>query len=319
MTGESADCAPHEQETATGRCSGTSDFVVVICTRDRARQVAGVLDALEAQTRTGHEVLVVDQTQPPDAALAARASSDPRLAIALDDGAGLSRARNLAWRQLASEWVVYLDDDCRPEPDWAAALHEVLARAGRADLVSGHVSGGPPPANVDYLEVTAFPVVEESIVSGRWTAPWKAGVGVCMAVRRSAVHRLDGWDERLGVGSAGPFGAAEDMDFNYRLLRKGGQALLTPTVRAWHEQWRPAAELAPLYERYMRGWCGFAMKHLRCGDVAGGLWLWSMGAVDVLRMLGSAARRRSRFRLRVALSKLRGLLVGTASGLFYRW
>lgn len=297
---------------------GPNDFVVVICTRDRPAHLARTLDALDDQTVTGHDVVVVDQSSDRDRALAERAAGCPRLRVVHDSGQGLSRARNLAWRQLEATWLVYLDDDCRPEPGWAAALRQIFLRASGADVISGHVSGEPPGTG-DYLEVTAFPVMEETVVSGRWTPPWRVGVGVCMAVRREAIEQLGGWDERLGVGSAGPFGAAEDMDFNYRLLRSGRSALLTPTVRASHEQWRPAAELAPLYQRYMAGWSGFAMKHLRQGDVAGGMWLWALGALDALRMLASAARRRSPFRLRVALAKMRGLVSGTIAGLARRW
>jgi hypothetical protein len=69
----------------------------------------------------------------------------------------------------------------------------------------------------------------------------------------------------------------------------------------------------------MLGWCGFAIKHLRRGDVLGGLWLWALGLQDALRMLGSAGRRRSRLRLDVALWKLRGLARGTARALTRRW
>ena len=297
-----------------------ADMAVVICTRDRGDQVALTLDALDLQTWHGFDTVVVDQSRPVDVRLAARAAADcDRYQVVVDEGAGLSRARNLAWRLLNAEWIVYLDDDCRPEPGWAAALAEVLARAGEVDVVSGHVSGGAPPAGEEYLEVSAFPVTDEAVVTGRWTPPWKVGFGVCMAVRRATIEGLGGWDERLGVGSGGPFGAAEDMDFNYRLLRGGGSGLVTPLVRASHEQWRPAAELAPLYERYMAGWCGFAMKHLRGGDVLGGLWLWSLGLVDASRMLASAGRRRSRLRLGVAVAKARGLAVGTAKGISRAW
>jgi len=61
------------------------------------------------------------------------------------------------------------------------------------------------------------------------------------------------------------------------------------------------------------------MKHLRGGDVLGGLWLWSIGVVDALDMVASAAGRRSGLRGRIALSKLRGLVEGTAIGLTRRW
>lgn len=296
-----------------------AEFVVVICTRNRGEHLAATLDALDAQTAPGHQVLVIDQSQAPDRPLREREARSPCLRVVPDAGVGLSRARNLAWRLVEADWLVYLDDDCRPEPGWAGALEEVLIRAGDVDVVSGHVSGGPPPSDGEYLEVTVFPVVDEVVLAGRWTPPWEIGFGVCMAVRRDTVERLGGWDERLGVGSAGPFGAGEDMDFNYRLLRRGGRALVTPTVRSSHEQWRPAAELAPLFERYMAGWSGFAMKHLRTGDVLGGLWLWKIGFVATLRMFASAGRRRSWLRFRVATAKLKGLVAGTAHGLRRRW
>jgi len=299
--------------------TGPPSFLVVVCTRDRPAHLATTIAALDAQSWKDFEVLVVDQSRPPNPVLADRAADDPRLRVICDTGVGLSRSRNLACRQAATDWLVYLDDDCRPEPGWAAALQEALSRAGDVDMVTGAVGGAGPPATGDYLEVTTYAVVDEAVISGRWTPPWKVGLGVCMAVRRSSVERLGGWDERLGVGSEGPFGAAEDVDLNYRLLRSGGKAMVTPTVRVWHEQWRAATELAPLYERYMAGWCGFAMKHLRGGDIAGGLWLWGLGLTDALRMLASAGRRRSRLRLHVGLAKLRGLVVGTVAGVTRRW
>jgi len=283
-----------------------ADFTVIVCTRDRSIQLAAMLDRLDRQSWTGFEILVIDQSRPPDAGLAARAAAHPRLSVVSDAGVGLSRSRNLGWRRVETPWIAYLDDDCHPDAEWAGALRDLLPRATDVDVIAGEVAG-TPVEDEDYLEVSTFPVAEEAEVSGRWTQPWKIGFGVCCIVRRAAVERLGGWDEHLGVGSAGPFGAAEDMDFNYRFLRAGGRALVTPAIRVVHDQWRPAAELIPLYERYMAGWCGFAMKHLRTGDLPGGIWLWSLG------------RRRSILRLRAGLVKVRGLVVGTAKGLVFPW
>lgn len=292
-------------------------FTVVICTRDRAPQLHRTLDALERQTDAAFPIVVVDQSDPADAALAGRAEESGRLSVVHDSGRGLSHARNLAWRALESEWIVFVDDDCLPDEDWAAQLREALVLNPQVDFVSGNVAEHNVPGG-DYLAVTSFTVEKARLRSGRWTKPWLIGFGVCMAIRRSAIERLGGWDERLGAGSP-IFGAAEDMDFNFRFLRSGGVAYATPSVRAVHDQWRTREQLAPLYGRYMLAWSAFAMKTLREGDVRGGLWLWVLGAIDAVRMLASAFRRRSRLRFRVALRKLAGLVVGTVKGLAYRW
>jgi len=291
-------------------------FSVVVCTRNRPQRLRRTLDALDAQSRTGFPLVVVDQSLPADEALARLSGEEPRFELVRDHGTGLSRARNIGARRTGTEWVVFLDDDCVPEPDWAERFAEELARCPQAEIVSGHVE--PGPLSAEYVPAAAFRVERPALRRGRFRHPGQLGFGVCMAVRRSAIGRLGGWDERLGAGVAG-FPAAEDMDFNYRLLHSGGAGLVTPAPRSRHEQWRTPDELVSLYRGYLRGWSGFAMKHLRSGDLLGGLWLWTIGVVDVLDMLDSAVRRRSRWRLRLAGAKLRGLLEGTIAGLLARW
>jgi GT2 family glycosyltransferase len=295
-----------------------ADFSVAVCTRERPDRLAATLAALDRQSRRDFDLVVVDQSAVPDPTLERREREDARTRVIRDaGGSGLSRARNLAWRATRTDWLVFLDDDCVPEPGWAEALHAELATAREAELVSGHV-GGRQPAGGDYLPVTIFPVDRPALVRGGRVHPGKVGFGVSFAVRRRAVERLGGWDERLGPG-ARDFPAADDMDFNYRLLRSGGVAYLTPSVRASHEQWRRPGELPSLHEGYLAAWCGFAMKTLRTGDVRGGLWLWAIAVVDVLDMLASAVHQRSGLRLRVALAKLRGLARGTVLGAARRW
>jgi GT2 family glycosyltransferase len=291
-------------------------FAVVVCTRNRPGLLAQTLDALGAQSRPDFPIVVVDQSDSADPALELRATSDRRVTVVPDGGRGLSRARNIGSRRTDSDWVVFVDDDCVPEPEWAERLAEALVAHPEAEIVSGHVEG--TASDGDYVPVSAFPIARPSLRRGRFRHPGHIGFGVCMAVRRSAIERLGGWDERLGPGQA-EFPAADDMDFNYRLLRSGGVAYLTPAVRARHEQWRSPADLETLYRGYLRAWAGFAMKHLRSGDPLGGLWLWTIGVVDFLDMLESALRRRSRRRLRLAAAKLRGLVEGTLRGLRARW
>ena len=315
--------APNDRSAAavaaTAAGAPARDFVVVICTRDRPELVMQTLDALADQDDASFDVLVVDQSTQINDALLARAAADPRLEVVLDTGrSGLSRSRNLAWRAVDHTWLAFLDDDARPAQDWTRELRRVLGRGGQVDFVSGHVEPSDEPSTDDYIAVSAAPQLVEAEVRGRWTRPWRLGLGIGMVVRRQAVVQLNGWDERLGAG-APRFRAAEDMDFNYRLLRAGGSGLLTPRLRLSHVQWRGVDDLADHYAGYMLGWTAFAMKQIKTGDPVGGTWLWLLGALDAARMTASALRRRSPLRARVARAKLRALVVGTWEGGRANW
>jgi glycosyltransferase involved in cell wall biosynthesis len=282
---------------------------VAVCTRDRPGQLARTLAALEPELRPGFELLVVDQSAQPFA------GAGPR--VVADGGRGLSRARNLALRSTTADWVAFVDDDCRVQPGWGEALAGELAAHPQVALVAPHVQAGPLPAG-EYLEVTTFPVERAALLRGPRLHPSRLGYGVCTVVRRDVALALGGWDERLGPGVP-DFPAADDMDFNYRLLRAGHTALATPLPRAVHDQWRSGAELPALHRGYLAAWCGFAVKQLRTGDVPGGLRLLAIGAVDVLDAAADAVRRPSRLRRRLAVAKAAGLLSGTARALLRRW
>lgn len=291
-------------------------FTVVICTRNRSKQLGDTLAALDRQTFQQFDVLVVDQSDEDDQALAERARVDPRMRILRSGERGVSRARNAGWQRAETPWLVYLDDDCIPEEAWAEELQQAIEQNPDVWFVGTHVDAGHVSSD-DYVVVSAHRVEEERRLAGRWQRPWDIGFTV-MAIPRQVLEALGGFDERLGPGAA-DFPCADDMDFNYRLLRAGGIAYLTPRVRSRHDQWRSETQLVPHFRRYMVGWCGFAMKHLRSGDLAGGVWLWHWALRDALRMLASAVRRRSRLRLRIAAGKFHGIALGTWKGVTRRW
>ncbi|MGH9172823.1 MAG: glycosyltransferase family 2 protein, partial [Vicinamibacterales bacterium] len=292
-------------------------LTVVVCTRGRDDRLHHTLDALARQENADFDLIVVDQSEQVNPALERRATAEPRLVVIDDSGCGLSRARNIGWRAARSEWVAFVDDDCRPDPDWALELRRAIAEHTEASFISGDVRADveKPP---EYLFVTLPRVAEERRIQGWRTTPQAIGMGVCMAIKRTAIMELGGFDERLGPGVS-PFPAADDTDFNYRFLRAEGVAYVTPKIRAVHEQWRSPRDTVTLYQGYSRSWAGFAMKHVRIGDPAGGLWLWLIGIRHVLGMLQSAVRLSSGFRLRVAGAMLIGFVSGTVRGGLRRW
>ena len=289
-------------------------LTVAVCTRGRPDKVRATLDALDVGA-PGVPLVVVDQGDAPSPELARRAGADDRMSVLADRGRGLSRARNLALGAVETDWVAFVDDDCLVAPDFGAALAAELVAHPAADWVAGRVDASAPDG--DLPPVATFPVPRPLVRRGARTLPGAIGFGVLFCVRAEAARRLGGWDERLGPGVP-DLPAADDMDFNYRLLRAGGTAVLSPAVRAVHDQWRSPEEVIALQGGYSRAWAGFACKHLRGGDRSG-LRLWAWGVVDVLDMAASALARRSSLRARIALAPSRGLVEGPAIGLRRRW
>lgn len=302
-----------------GEPRAQSSFVVIVCTRNRPEQLARTLGALADQTVPGFPIVVVDQSDLVSEALRRRESHDPELKVIRDDGRGLSRARNVASGATSEEWLVFVDDDCLPETGFAAALGRTLVDQP-ADMVVGHVGARiRGSVRADDLSFSEFTVDAERTVSGRWAHPSRVGFGVCFAVRRATVERLGGWDERFGPGVP-DFPAADDMDFNFRMLDIGGVAFLTPAIRARHDQWRSRPEVIALYAGYTAAWMGLSVKVLRNGRPLAALWLWWQGGPRfVMRMLGSGIRHRSRFRVRVALRSAGAVVEGTRRALLRSW
>jgi GT2 family glycosyltransferase len=296
---------------------GPTMFAVVVCTRNRPQHLPRTLEALEVQTDRGFHTFVVDQSDQPDAELERRAAERADLTVLRDRGRGLSRARNVGWRHAASEWVVYVDDDCLPEPGWARELTIAIRDHRQAEMIGCYVFDHEPPSR-DHVRVSVFEPSEEKLVRGRWTKPWEIGLGACIAIKRDALSRLGGFDERLGPGVS-EFPGADDMDFNYRFLRSGGVAYVAPRARVLHNQWRTKEMLPALQHGYHRATAGLCMKLVKTGDVAGGLWLWWVEWVQTARFLASGIRRRSRLRVALVWPMILGTLSGTLKGMTRSW
>jgi GT2 family glycosyltransferase len=290
-------------------------LTVVVCTRNRADQLARTLDALAGQSDRDFDTLVIDQSDGVDSALQSRERSTDRFEVQRDQGRGLSRSRNLGWKRAGSDWIAYIDDDCVPDPDWAGELKQAIATHPEVSFVSGHVR--PDAEFQGEVPLSTVGITTEKIVRGRRLRPDAVGVGAFFALKREWLDRLGGFDERLGTGT--DFPGSEDMDFNYRFLETGGVALMTPRVRVVHEQWRTPQEELKVWRGYFRGWAGFTIKRLRGGDITGGLLMSLLGIRTVAGVVWGSIRMRSMFQLRRAWAMLVGLLSGTARAATRRW
>jgi histidinol-phosphate phosphatase family protein len=116
------------------------------------------------------------------------------------EGLAPAAARNAGWRAVDAEWVVFLDDDVVPAPEWRAALDRDL-RPG-LDGSQGRIVVPVPGRPTDW----------ERNVAGLQDARWATAD---MAYRRDALAAVGGFDERF------PRAYREDADIALRLLAAG--------------------------------------------------------------------------------------------------
>jgi len=216
----------------------TGGVSVAVCTLDRAKVLAGCLDALAAQSPVppGMEVLVIDNGSTDDTE--AVVAGHPCARRVVEPTRGLSHARNTALREATGDVVAFLDDDARPEPGWAASVAAAAERWPDAGAIGG-------PVVLEWLAPRPSwlgPELERWY-SGRalGDAPRLLGerehpVGANLAIRRAAALEVGGFSPELGrVGAA--LGSEEEVDLLRRLRGAG-----------WEVAWEPAASVRHLVE-----------------------------------------------------------------------
>ncbi len=170
---------------------------VIVCTYRRPTEMAHLLTVLEdVWDDRDDELLVVDDTPATDdvARLLATTSLPARRVVV--DGPGLAAARNAGWREAEGDVTVWFDDDCRPHAGTLAAYRSAFLADPDVAAVGGSVrltwpGGAPPPW---YSESLAAYYSAIDAVDGAVTFPF----GTNMAIRRSWLDAVGGFDERLG-------------------------------------------------------------------------------------------------------------------------
>jgi hypothetical protein len=132
-------------------------ITVGVITRNRAEDLAEMLESLTRQIRPPDEVLVVDNgsTDGTQAALDRFRQRLPIRSIFLAE-ANIPGARNLVIEQAAHDIISFIDDDCISEPGWLAGVERGFLRADNIGIVGGWVRHEPAdrPSVVDsYYQV----------------------------------------------------------------------------------------------------------------------------------------------------------------------
>ncbi len=233
---------------------------VVIPVRDRAAACAGLLGVLGSGGSLG-EVLVIDDGSIRPLPGAAARHDRPR---------GRGAARNTGWRASRGAIVAFLDSDCRPADGW---LDHALPHFAdpRVAAVAPRIRCGPESAGAlaryelhrSPLDLGAAP----GAVRPRGRIPYVPTAA--LLVRRSVLHELHGFDERLRYG--------EDVDLIWRIVRTGRSVRYEPAAVVHHP---PRASLGGwIRQRFDYGTSAAPLSRRHPGAVApAAVSAWSLGA-----------------------------------------
>jgi glycosyltransferase involved in cell wall biosynthesis len=178
------------------------DISVAICTHRRFDLLAGAVESLVDQTASpdSYEVIVVDNDDHPNPTvqeIVSNASSQILVRYLHESKLGLSHARNLGGKFASSDYIGYLDDDARANPNHIEILTQICQKY-RPDICGGPFYPfylGPKPEWFKDLYGSGYFHGNEPryLKSGEYLG------GGNIVFRRNVLDRLGWFDPNLGM------------------------------------------------------------------------------------------------------------------------
>lgn len=222
------------------------EMEVVIPSYSRPEPLRRTLDALSGQTWRDFSVAVVDDCSPAPVAkwLTQLEFPFPLRILATERNSGPAAARNLAVRSSTANLILFIDDDV--VPDEGLTHHHVATLAAHGPRT---VSIGPLRAPADWKptpwnrwEADTLAVEYARMARGEYQPTWRQFFTGNAAIRREDFLSVGGFDE--------VFARAEDIEFAYRLARRGARFVFEPKAIGWHYAHRSLASWRKIPGQY---------------------------------------------------------------------
>lgn len=206
---------------------------VIIVAYNSGEHLQRVLDGLAAQTFTDFETVLWDNASSDGAASSARLPANARL-VTSPDNLGFAGGNNAAAKDADAEFLVLLNPDAFPEPDWLERLVAAARRRADAAMIGSlqlddarpdHLDGAGDvyhAAGVPYRGGFGRPK-PDAVPEGEVFGPCAAAA----LYRREAFEAVGGFDESF-------FCYCEDVDLAFRLRLAGWRGWLEPRAVVRH-------------------------------------------------------------------------------------
>lgn len=239
---------------------GAPLITACICTRDRAELLVDALASLERQTMgpSPAHILVIDTSESASARhVADEASAHHALDYRAVGPIGLSAGRNRALRYCNTEYIAFMDDDARAEPDWLERMIEVFRRHPDTAVAGGPVrpiweTGPPswlPESYLGYLSILDRGERERELDDDEWLC------GTNLALHTRTAREQGGFRTDLGR-RPGTLLGNEELELCRRLESLGKRVVYSPFPAVRHLV--PAERCTQAWLRERVAWQGLS-------------------------------------------------------------
>jgi GT2 family glycosyltransferase len=199
-------------------------FDLVVATVGRTEQLRSLLDSLEAQGYAWLRTLLVDQND--DDRVATLLEGRELELVHMRSPRGLSRARNVALREVSADLVAFPDDDCTYPPGLLERVAERFLSEPELDGLTGRAEDASGRSSASWEDDAAI-LTRDNL--------WNRANAATTFLRRELVERVGPFDERLGLGSATRSASGEETDYLVRAVSAGARIAYDPSLVVRHD------------------------------------------------------------------------------------
>jgi len=209
---------------------------IIVCTYNRADLLLGCLQALAIQMLDCelYEVVIVDNNSTDNTQEIAHRviANNVNFRIVSESKQGLSHARNCGWQEAVGEFIAYIDDDAKAEPDWIMQMYSFIKCNSTVEAFGGPYRAfyqKPPPlwfppeyGTYSLGDVTRKIHIGEEFVSG-----------TNMVFRKSLLNALGGFNTALGM-KGGQLAYGEETRLLLDIAEQGVDVYYLPNMSVDH-------------------------------------------------------------------------------------
>lgn len=194
-------------------------FSIIICTRDRAGQLALTLQAIErscSDDTYSAELIIVDNGSSDETAKVVKGFRSSRLNVRYiyEPRKGRSLCLNRALLEAKGDIILLTDDDVRPQPGWISTMSAPIA-GGTADAVAGGIQFAPNLYRHWMEDFHRIYLASNDLLDPK---SMKTMIGCNCAFSRNVLDKVPGFDPELGPGALGFW---DDGLFSFQLVDAG--------------------------------------------------------------------------------------------------